>query len=161
MTPPTLATILTSLSSAYPHFLRISSNDEVQFIGGRTYRLSSLAYANDAYGLLDDLIGLARRLNITTTVSMWATVTPLYTAFGTDVPPEAKWRSTAKSAAHSVAGMLLDATTHPISPREPTPEELALNSAEQEVAALRLQLEQAERRRDQLVSVLLGEATYG
>lgn len=153
---PTLADCIEALAVHYPQFVKISSADEVLFRGGRVHRLISMGYTSDAYGLLDDLLALAHRLNIVVTVSQWATINPMFTAFGTDTLPSVKWRATAPGAAHAVAAMLVDAATHPESPREPSPEEIALAASEQEISLLRGKLAEAEKRHAQVLAQVAG-----
>ena len=153
MSGPTLADCLQALARHYPHLIQFGDTF-ARFAGGYEYRTISLGYASDPHGMSDDLLRVAHQAGITVTLSQWAVITPLFTAFGSDAHPSTKWRGTAKGAAHAIALMLLDAATHPESPREPSPLEMALIEAEQDIAVLRSRLEEAERRRGQLVSAL-------
>lgn len=90
MKAPTLADCLEALAVHYPAFVRIGAADQVGFLNGQAYRLINMGYTSDAYGLLDDLLALAHRLNIVVTLSQWATIMPMFTAFGTDAAPGVK-----------------------------------------------------------------------
>lgn len=50
--------------------------------------------------------------------------------------------------------MLVDAATHPTSPREPSPEEVALAASEQAVSLLRGRLAEAEKRHQELLALV-------
>lgn len=82
----------------------------------------------------------------------------MFTAFGSDKPGEVKWRHTGKSAAWAVAGMMLDAETHPESPRVPSELEVALEQAASDVRVLRSRLVAAEQKQAEILTALEASA---
>ncbi len=108
----TLADVLTHLGEVCPQAFRINAvgGEVTIFSGGRTghiYRLGSLAYAESAFGLLDDLLKVCDLLGVYVTLARMLTITPFYVAVGASQgKEEAQWRGSGTTPARAVAEML-------------------------------------------------------